>query len=190
MRILIGVVGLNGSGKEEFARYLVIHHGFVHKDIGQEIRDELKKMGKDFLDRNLMIELGNERRKEFGLNYWCKLAMEGKRSKDLVITSIRNQGEIDEIVTNGGVVVEVFADQKIRFERTVERVRQDPSKHGDVGSFEDFKKTEEIELRNDDPSKQQLLDCIAAAKYRINNNRTHEQLYRKVEELLAVLKEK
>lgn len=187
MRMLMGVVGLNGSGKEEFAKYLVLHHNFTHRDIGQEIRDALKREGKDFLDRNLMIEMGNAKRKEFGINYWCKLAIEGAGSKDLVITSIRNPGEIDEVVSHGGVIVEVFADQRIRFDRTVERVRNDPGKHGDVGSFEQFRETEEKELRNKDPTKQRLLECIAAAKYRINNNGSFDQLHAEVESLLNSL---
>ena len=32
------------------------------------------------------------------------------------------------------------------------RVRTDPSRHGDIKSFEEFKAKEEKELKNDDPS--------------------------------------
>jgi adenylate kinase family enzyme len=39
--MIVGIVGLNGSGKDTFADYIVKKYGFSHKDLGQEIRDEL-----------------------------------------------------------------------------------------------------------------------------------------------------
>lgn len=185
--MLIGVAGLNGSGKDTVAYYLVMKHGFAHRDLGQEIRDELKRQGKDFLDRNLMIDLGNERRKEFGFNYWCKRAIESVGPRDLVVTSIRNPAEVDEIRSRGGVIVEVFADQLTRFERTAARVRLDSTAHGDVQSIDDFRAKEERELKSDDPSKQQLLKCISTAEYKLDNNGTFEQLYELIELLLIKL---
>jgi dephospho-CoA kinase len=188
MTLLLGIVGLNGSGKETLAEYLVLHHNFIFNDIGQEIRDELKAAGRNHLDRDEMIRLGNEKRQKFGLDYWCKKALNSVNSKDVVITSIRNLGEVEEILSRGGVIVEVFADQKTRFDRTVERVRSNPGKHGDVGSFGEFKAREMSELRNPDPHKQQLLDCIEAAKYKVNNNGSRDQLYKGIEGLMAQLK--
>ncbi len=79
--MLIGVVGFNGSGKGTVAEYLVKKHGFEHTDLGQEIRDELKNLGKNHLDRNEMIDLANERRKMYGANYWCKKAIEAADSE-------------------------------------------------------------------------------------------------------------
>ncbi len=186
--MLLGVVGLNGSGKEVVARYLVSRHGFAFRDIGQEIRDGLKAAGRDYLDRDEMVVLGNEMRKKFGNNYWCKMAIDSEKSKDVVVTSIRNPGEVREITSRGGVILEVFANQRTRFQRTVARVRENASAHGDTQSFEQFKGKEERELKNDDPSKQQMLECIAAAKYRLDNNGTIEQLYARIEELLAKMK--
>jgi dephospho-CoA kinase len=190
MNTLMGVVGLHGSGKGAFGEYLARSHNFTHKDIGQVLRDELKASGRNYLDRNEMHAMANERRTKYGRNYWCKRILDSVKSGDLVITSIHNMGEVDEIVSRGGVIVEVFADQKTRFERTVGRVRNDPSKHGDIKSFEEFKAKEEKELRNDDPSKQQLMDCINAAKYRIDNNGSLDHLHKEIEELLALLKAK
>jgi dephospho-CoA kinase len=188
--MLIGIVGLNGSGKDAMGRYLASKYGFASVDIGQVIRDELKAMGKDYLNRNEMRDLGNSRRKEFGLGYWCSRAISSAKADDVVITSIRNQGEVAELFARGGTVVEVFADEKTRFDRTVARRTADPNAHGDVQSFAEFRKHEEIEFSNTDLSKMQMGLSIKAAQYRIDNNGTHEQLYQKIDVLLAELRAK
>jgi len=186
--MLIGVVGLNGSGKDTIAKHLVERYGFSHKDFGQEIRDELKVLGKDPLDRNEMHVLANDRRKEFGNNYWAlRLLKDYSPKKSLVLTSIRNPAEIVEIRAHGGLIVEVFADQKVRYLRTVARVKANPLEHGDVKSFEEFKEKEARELASTDPSKQQLLKCISLAQYRLDNNSSAENLGRELDSLLNKL---
>jgi dephospho-CoA kinase len=186
--MLIGVVGLNGSGKDTVAKYLVQHYNFEHKDLGQEIRDELKKRGKNYLDRNEMIDLANEMRKKLGANYWCKRAIEALHSKNMVITSIRNPKEVDEIVSRGGKIVEIFAEQNARIERTVKRVNEKPGFHGDTKSPEHFKELEKKELTNTDPTKQQLIKTISMADYKLNNNGSLQDLYKEIEKLLKELK--
>ena len=188
--MLIGVVGLNGSGKDTFARYLVEKHGFVHRDLGKEVRDELERRGRNPQDRNEMIKVANEMRHNFGASYWCRKALEGKEEKKLVITSLRNPSEIEEIKARGGVVVEVYADARVRFERTMKRIKIDPSSHGDVKSFESFLDMEKKELENADPAAQQLLKCISMAEYRIDNNGSMEQLDKEVEGILERVKGK
>ncbi len=186
--MLIGVVGFNGSGKDTVAEYLVTNHNFVHKDLGQEIRTELRAAGKDHLDRTHMIALGNERRQKFGANYWCKRAIDSTSSHKLILTSIRNPSEVDEIKSRGGTVIEIFADQQTRFNRTIERRKKDVNVHGDVESFEHFKSKEEIEMKSEDPTKQQLLKCASMAEYKLDNNSTYDSLYTQIESLLSKLK--
>lgn len=188
--MLIGIVGLNGSGKDTIAQYMVEKYGFTKRDLGQEIRDELKRVGRNFLDRNEMIALGNEMRQKFGFNYWCKKAIESANADNLAITSIRNPAEAEEIKSRGGIIIGVLADQKVRFERTVIRVKRNPaesSAHGDVRSFDDFKAKEQRELESTDPSKQQLLKCAALAEYNLDNNGSIEQLHKEIEDLFERL---
>jgi len=186
--MLIGVVGLNGSGKDTVAKYLAKKHGFSHEDFGQEIRDELKRLGKNPLDRKEMISLANERRKKFGNNYWALCLLKGhKVSRNLVLTSLRNPAEVAEIKSRGGIIVEIFANEAVRFKRTVERVKLNPKAHGDVKSFEEFKAKEKSELKNPDPSKQQLLECVSLAEYRLNNNGSVEELGKEIDALLKKL---
>lgn len=168
--MLIGVIGLNGSGKDAIAKILVRGYNYKHKDFGQAIRDELKVLGKNYLDRNEMTSLANERRKKFGNDYWAKqLLQEYVMGEKLVLSSIRNPAEVELIHHYGGVIVEVQATIKKRFERTVKRIEDNPGKHGEI-NFDDFKKKEERELKSTDPSKQQLLKCIEMADKKINNN--------------------
>ncbi len=183
--MLIGVVGLNGSGKDTFAKYLVDHYNFMQIDLGKEIREELKRRNKNYLDRNEMINLANEIRHKFGPNYWCKSAIDKSNSKNLVITSLRNPAEIEEIKVHGGVIIQVFANAKVRFKRTVARIKKDPSSHGDIKSFEEFITMEQKELENTDPDKQQLLECISMAEYKIDNNGSIKQLDKEIEALLS-----
>ena len=186
--MLIGVVGLNGSGKDSVAEHLVSNYGFAHEDFGQEIRDELKKLGKNHLDRNEMVALANERRAAFGGDYWAKrLLAKHAPNENLVITSIRNPSEVELLKENGTILVEVFVDIETRYKRTVKRVKDDPGTHGDIVSFEDFKSKEERELSSTDPSKQQLIKCIKSAKYRLDNSGSLEELHQKVDEMMLKL---
>jgi dephospho-CoA kinase len=168
--MLIGVVGLNGSGKDSVGKILVKGYGYEHKDLGQAIRDELKVLGKNILDRNEMVSLANERRKNFGNDYWVKKTLSDYvPGEKLVLTSIRNPAEAELIQHHGGIIVEVYAPIKKRFERIVERVESGEDLHGEI-KFDDFKEKEERELKSNDPSKQQLLKCIVIADKKINNS--------------------
>ncbi len=66
----------------------------------------------------------------------------------------------------------------------------DPSTHGDVESFGDFKAKEERELANPDPTKQQLLKCIAMAEYRLDNNKSTKELNDGIERMLRDIRSK
>jgi len=184
--MIVGIVGLNGSGKDTFADYIVKKYGFEHKDLGQEIRNELKLLKKNHLDRNEMIKLGNDRRVEFGFDYWATRAINNTK-ENLILTSIRNPKEVQKIVSLGGVVIEVTANQKVRYDRTVERVKKDPTAHGDVKSFNEFKINELKELKNRDPSKQQLIKCMKMAKHHVTNNSSPEDFYKKIDKLFKKL---
>ena len=187
--MLIGVVGLNGSGKDTVADYLVEKYGFVHYGCGQAVRDELQRLGKDHLDRNNMIDLANKMRKEKGNDYWPKFIFEKfKDSENLIISSIRNPSEIDFIESEGGKLIRVDADQQTRFSRISNRANTDSSQHGET-NFQDFKAKEEKELASDDPSKQQLLVCLKRASIVIDNSGNLEELYKKVDEMMQKINE-
>lgn len=185
--MLIGIVGLHGAGKDTVAQYLVDNYDFVHKDLGQEIRNDLKVQGRDHLDRNEMVALGNEMREKFGFSYWCKRAIDSVQAKDIVITSIRNPAEVEEIKSRGGTIVAVQANLDVRFQRTVARVKNSAELHGDIQSFDDFKAKEQRELESTNPANQQLLKCIKMTQYTIDNNGSIAQLDTDIRQLMQKL---
>jgi len=185
--MLLGVVGLNGSGKDTVADYLVEKYDFVHYGCGQAVRDELKILGKDYLDRNEMIDLANKMRKEKGNDYWPKFIFEKfKDSKNLIISSIRNPSEIDFIESQGGKLIRVDADQQIRFNRIANRAHSDSTQHGEI-DFDDFKVKENRELESTDPSKQQLLVCLKRATLVLDNSVNLKELHQKVDGMMSKL---
>ena len=185
--MLLGVVGLNGSGKDTVADYLVEKYDFVHYGCGQAVRDELKKLGKNQLDRNEMIDLAKKMRKENGNEYWPKFIFEKfQDSKNLIISSIRNPSEIDFIESKKGRLIRVDAEQELRFKRISNRANTDAFQHGET-SFDDFKEKENKELESEDPSKQQLLKCLERASIVIDNNGSLEEVYKKVDENMQKL---
>lgn len=185
--MLLGIVGLNGSGKDTFADYLVEKYGFVHYGCGQAVRDMLKERSEDYLDRQKMIDLANKMRREKGNEYWPKyIYNKFSNAENLIISSIRNPAEIDFIKSKNGKIIKVEADQKTRYKRTVERVK-DSSKHGSK-DFEEFKKLEEQELESKDPSKQQLLFCLKKADFSIDNSGSIQDLHSKIDNLLKKIK--
>ncbi|MFA5931145.1 MAG: AAA family ATPase [archaeon] len=189
--MLIGVVGLNGSGKDTVASYLAKNKGFDWEDCGEEIRVELKKLGKNYLDRNEMTSLANKMRAEFGADYWVKrLLKKHPSAKNLVISSIRNPSEVELLKSKKGVIVEVFASINTRYKRTVDRVKNNPKEHGDVINFNDFKSKEDKELISKDPTKQQLLKCISMTEYRLDNNGSLEDLEKEIELFLKKISKK
>jgi dephospho-CoA kinase len=183
-KLLIGVVGLNGSGKDTLANYLVEKHGFFHIDLGEEIRSELKRLGRNHLDREEMRALGNKLREEKGNDYWIQFPLKlFDKKQRLVITSLRNPAEVTALKALGGVVVEPFADINKRYQNTVNRVKNNPNEHGDVASFEEFKSKEDMELSDPGLFKQQNLKCIQMADYRVDNNSDLGGFLKNIEEV-------
>jgi dephospho-CoA kinase len=185
--MLLGIVGLNGSGKDTVADYLVEKYGFVHYGCGQAVRDELLRLGKNHLDRNEMIDHANKMRKEKGNDYWPKFIFEKfKDNERLIISSIRNPSEIDFIESKRGFLIRVDAEQKLRFSRISKRATDKPTQHGEV-DFDDFCKKEDRELASADPSKQQLTECLKRASIVLDNSGNLIELQRKVDESMQKL---
>ncbi|MDD3159370.1 MAG: nucleoside monophosphate kinase [Candidatus ainarchaeum sp.] len=184
--MLLGIVGLNGSGKDTFANYLVSKYNFSHKDIGQEIRNELKIAGKNYLDRDEMINHGNYMREKFGANYFSKKLINENKQKDLVISSIRNPCEAEELKKNNGKIIFIDSPLEIRFSRSVERSKLKNS-HGE-SDFIKFKELNDRELKNPDPKKQQLLKCIELKDYVINNSKDLNWLHSSIDDLIKKIK--
>jgi dephospho-CoA kinase len=142
---IIGLSGTNGSGKDTVGRILQEEYGYLFVSVTDILRDELLAEGKP-TERENMRELGDKWRREIGLSVLVDKAVEIFNSKKdaykgLVVSSIRNVGEVEHIHELGGIVIWVDADPKIRYQRVIARRRADDKK-----TFEQFISEEQDEM--------------------------------------------
>jgi dCMP deaminase len=178
--VIIGVTGLNASGKTTFAEYLV-KKGFYHVSLSDIIREELKKRDLPITRENL-INVGNEFRKKYSPSILAELALEkAKREgfgQHIVISSIRNLHELSYLERyKNFVLVAIVTDLRKRYLRYC----KNPTKG--IMSFEKFVELEKREM-SEKPEEQQLHLIIKRAKVKILNNSTIEEFYKKIDSFL------
>ncbi len=143
---IIGIAGTNGSGKDTVGQILQEDWGYLFVSVTDILRDELKKRNKP-IKRENMRELGDQWRREFGLAVLVDKAIEifnseAQKYKGLVISSIRNIGEVEQIHRLGGVMVWVDAEPEIRYKRITSRNRSAE----DSKTYEEFLREEQDEM--------------------------------------------
>ncbi len=146
---LIGLSGTNGAGKDTVAEILAKNHGFLFISMTDMLRDEAIARGLT-TDRENLRTISAEWRREHGLGVLVDRAVELYKSKGgdntysgLVISSIRNPGEIDSLHTHDGKLLWVDADVEVRYERIQSRKRSD-----DPATLEEFVKQQEAEMQH------------------------------------------
>lgn len=143
---LIGIGGSNGSGKDSLGEFLAAEHGWLFVSVTDILRDGLRQ-------RNLPIERENLRglsaewRRQYGHGILIDMAFkiyeqDQAKYKGLVVASLRNPGEADEVHKLGGRVVWLDADPKLRYQRIYSRQRSTE----DQKTFEQFLAEERAEM--------------------------------------------
>jgi len=164
--MIIGLTGKNAAGKGELANHLK-NDGFVYFSLSDAVRDEATKQSLDH-SRDVLIRLGTEMREEFGNGILAAKINEKisiLQNKDIVVDSIRNPGEIEELRKNDSfILIGVHTDAKIRFERILRRGRV-----GDSKTYKEFEEHEKKE-NNNEGAGQQLDKCMGMADKVINSN--------------------
>jgi dephospho-CoA kinase len=142
MRIM-GVSGLAGSGKS-FVSELATKRGAMIISMGDIIREEAKKRGESTGEtaENLRKEHGQYIVAELTVKKIKKLLDEGL-DKSIVVEGIRSPYEVTMFKENFSdfIILSIFANQEIRFERIKARKRED-----DATNFDEFKIREDREL--------------------------------------------
>jgi len=185
--MIIGITGTSGAGKGAIAEYLIKQRNFKHYSVRSFIVEEIVKRAL-LVDRNSMIEVGNDLRKKFGSAYIVEqlynqaLACGG----DSIIESIRTVGEVEAMKGKQDFyLLAIDADVRIRYERILSR-----GNSTDGVSFDQFVEQEKREMSSVDPSEQNIAECIQRADYLIKNEGLVEELNKKVGEILQIITNK
>jgi len=179
--MLIGITGTDGSGKGTVVDYLVTQKGFTHYSAREIWIEELTLREMEPTRANMRL-IANEMREKFGndflVTYYLKKIKE-ERPENAIIESIRAVSEAETLKANGGILIAVDADQKVRYERV--QVRRSET---DKVSFEQFVAHEDLETNDPNPHGMQKQKVIAMADYCIFNDGTLDELHTKIENIL------
>ena len=145
---IIGLAGTNGSGKDTVGEMLAEKHGYLFVSVSDLLRVELKRRGLP-IERENLRTLSAGWRRESGLGVLVIKAVEFYEQqkanyKGIVMASLRNPGEADEIHKLGGTLVWVDADPKVRYNRVFSRQRTAE----DRKTFEQFIAEEQAEMQH------------------------------------------
>ncbi len=182
---IIGIVGLQASGKTEVASNFV-NWGASRVRMGDVVWDEVKKRGLDLNEQNV-AEVAQELRKEEGMGAIAKRCVplireKGKESDIVIVDGIRGVAEVEEYKKEFGdnfFLLSVEASANVRYDRIKGRERED-----DIKSFEEFKEKDQRELEWG------LKEAMDSADYRIVNEKPIEDLKKEVLEIFEEIKDK
>ncbi len=180
--MIIGLSGMPASGKDTVAEYLQ-NKGFDHISLSAVLRDILRERDLEINLENL-TKVGNSLGKEFGQGYLIERAREkADFSKDLIVSSIRQPGEITELRKQKDFkMIFVDADARTRFERLKLRGRS-----GDSETFEQFMIIENKQVDGKSGG-MNLGECRRMADFVLINDGTPKDLKEKIEQILQEIK--
>ncbi len=182
--MIIGITGTDGAGKGTVVDYLVSTKGFVHYHARALFALEVEKRGIENNRANLRL-VANDLRREHGndmiVTLFIKQAKE-RGHENIIIDSIRTSAEAETLKNNGGILLCVDADRKVRFDRIKKRASST-----DHVSFEEFVLLEEREMNDPDPNGMQKARVMEAANYCIENNISLDDLHTSIETFLKTV---
>jgi dephospho-CoA kinase len=174
---IIGIAGTNGAGKDTLGELLAERCGYKFRSVSDILREELTKQNIPH-EREHLRALSTAWAKEHGPGVLSVKTIEAyvdeeKREgyKGLAIGSIRRPGEAKAVQDEGGIVIWVDADRRLRHERVQANNRG--RTETDNIEFEEWAKQEDIEMtppEGDDGSAIDMSGVRAIADIHIDNN--------------------
>jgi dephospho-CoA kinase len=171
---VIGIVGLQGSGKTEVAKTFA-RFNVSYVRMGDVVWEELKRRGEEITEESV-ARLASEFRRVDGPSAIAKrcvpLILErGKGKRAVIVDGIRGIAEVEEFRKAFGEkfhLLGVTAREEIRYSRVSSRGRAD-----DAAAFEQFKQKDRRELGWG------LGEALARADITITNEGTLEEVQQK-----------
>jgi len=177
MKIIFGVFGRIGSGKDSVSNYLVKKHFFYKIHMGNILR-ALARKAKIKITRENLQKLQEKYHKKYGHDFLLNIALEkakGSKKQRIVVPGIRTPEQAARFKKEKNAKL-IFVDAKpeIRFERTKKRNRK-----GSAKTIDEFKKQEKQEEKYFKFDK-----ILRYSDYKLNNNGTEKDLYKQIDKLI------
>lgn len=165
------IVGMPGSGKDEFAE-VARSMGIQVINMGDIVREYTANIGKEISESG---NVASEERNRYGKDIWAVRTIERITDSLVVIEGIRNREEIDRFKRdmNIGLVVGISSGRGIRYARLLRRGRGD-----------DPRNTEEFENRENRELSWGIGQVLATADAYICNDGTIDEFRSKVRDFL------
>ena len=181
-KLIIALPGEMACGKGTVADYLRRQYKAVYYRFSDPGRDILKRLYKP-ASRENMSAVNSALRTVFGEDYLVAVLMEDVRQDKnalVVLDGARKLGEIAEFRrVEGFKLIYVDAADKLRYERLKQRAENSGDK---LKTFEQFLQDQELETEKDIRKLKETADIV------LDNQGTLEELYQKIDEMLAVFK--
>lgn len=178
MRV-IGTVGTIGAGKTLVARYISNKYGYEIVSMREIVADVTRASGLEPNRENLQ-KIGTSYRKKYGPEFFAKKVVEKilhSGWRRVVISEIRTPADAYVPKRRFGknmIIILIDADAKVRFGRLLRR-----SRLGDPKTMQEFEAQELAEWKLFD-----FEQTLRYVDYRIENNGTKAELFRKIDALL------
>lgn len=177
-KIILGFVGEMVSGKGTVAAYLQGKHKATVHRYSTMLRDVLSRLYLDLTRENLQ-NLSKILRENFSQDIMARVIAEDVKNDNneiIIIEGIRRFADIEYLrkIENFKLVY-ITADIKTRYERLTKRTENADDQ---LKSFEEFK------LDHKHESESEVLAVGETADYKIDNNKSFEELYNQIEEII------
>lgn len=178
--MIIGVVGTINSGKDTVGDFLKQKTGWQSFSLSDELRAVATERGLP-LDNKTLNTVAVDLKTTFGLGHLSERGLKKFAGKDLIVTSLRNPGELVPLQETGEFfLIGVDAPIEMRYQRAVARARAGEEQ----STFEDFSNWDNF-TRSGPPDAQRIDDVMAQANVVIVNDGTKEELEQKIDAILA-----
>ena len=184
-RLLLGIAGKVGSGKDTVADLLELQYGFRTVNLSELVY----AANRELLispTREQQKSLATERRRQDGA-YWVKFAYERATTdnsiQEIALVSLYCEDEVNHLKNslNGKLLVVHCDDLAVRYERYVRRYARDLRR---ILQVEEFDEIDSRETFSDDPVEPNIDRVVSMADIVIDNSTSKEDLSRRLKEAL------
>ena len=183
-KIIIGLVGETGSGKDTVANHIYEKYGIELLRFGDPLKKTLRLFRNEVSkeDSNWLFSTLSERFGKDVLHHALRNEIKNSDQEVICVNGLRMP--IDEQFIrsfDNNVIIYVTADQELRWKRSVERAE----KSDDVQSFEAFKKFEATAK-----TEKAVKDIGSHADYVIDNGGSLEDLLKNTDKIIEEITKK